>query len=98
MMPYISSSALSTKSSGSSSKPRLFSSIKTSLLRYCNTVPYEFQRYYFMSGMKVDLSQHEVSSDLKCIFLQTGLRVMLEGNEYRDLDLFFLFVFEHADI
>ena len=51
-----------------------------------------------MPGMKVDLSKHEGSAQLNGIFLPTGLRGMVEGKDYRVLDIVFPFVFGYADI
>ena len=98
MFQYLSSQTLSTKPSGLQTVPRLFSSVKTAVLRGCNSILSEFQRYYIMPGMKVDLSKHEGSAQLNGIFLPTGLRGMVEGKDYRVLDIVFPFVFGYADI
>lgn len=50
------------------SKPSLFSSIRTSVLRGCNTLS-EFQEFSVIPGMKVVFSTHESSSKLNGIFL-----------------------------
>ena len=97
MIQYMSSAELYTKNPGRGKRPRLFSSIRTSVLRGCNTVLAEFQKYYVMPGVKVDFSKHEGSSQLNGIFVQDGLRGMLEGKDYRTLDMFFPFIFGYVD-
>lgn len=62
MTQYISSSTLSLTFTDRGSKYSLISSIKKSMLRVCNTVQSEFQKYYVMNGIKLDLSDHECSS------------------------------------
>lgn len=94
---YLSSKLLSTKQSGRGKKPRVFNSIKTAVLRGCNTVLAEFQKYYVPPGLRVDFSKHEGSSQLNGIFVQDGLRGMLEGKDYRTLDCFFPFIFAYVD-
>lgn len=96
MIQYVSSNDLYTKHSGRGKRPRMFSSIRTSVLRGCNTALAEFQKYYVMPGVKVDFSKHEGSSQLNGIFVQDGLRGMLEGKDYRTLDMSFPFIFGYV--
>lgn len=56
----------------------------------------KIQKHYVMHGLRVDSSKHEGSSQLNRIVIKYGLRGM-EGKEYRDLDLFFPFVFGYGD-
>lgn len=50
-----------------------------------------------MLGMKLDFWKHEVSSQLNGIYIQVGLRGMLEGNVYRALNVFFSLFFANSD-
>lgn len=47
-----------------------------------------------MRSLKVCFSKHEGSSRLNAIIRQTDLRCMLKGEDYRALEMFFLFFFE----
>lgn len=51
-----------------------------------------------MPGMNVKSSKHEDSSHLNTVLLKTGLRGMLEGKEYRQLDIVSPIVFGYAYI
>lgn len=47
--------------------------------------------------MKVVFSEQEGSFQLNCIYLQTGLIVILEDQEYRAFELFVPLVFAYVD-
>lgn len=55
----------------------------------------EFQQYYVIPGMKVDLSEHECSTKLPGIFLKTSLREILIGRDFRALELLFPLLFAY---
>lgn len=98
MIQDISSNVLQTKPSGPRGNPRLFTSIRTSLICECNTLLSEFEKYYIIHGMKDECSKHEGSSQLNVLFLHTSLGCMLEGKYCIYLDLSFLFLFSYASI
>lgn len=56
----------------------------------------EFQQYYTIPGMKVYFSKNDDWSQLNVIFLQTGLKRMLKGEDYHALDFFFPSAFAYV--
>lgn len=50
-----------------------------------------------MHGVKLNFSEHECSSRLTDIFIHHDLKRMLEGKDYRHLDLFLQFFIECTD-
>lgn len=57
----------------------------------------EFQKYYIMTVMKMDFSKCEGSSQRNGIFRPPDLTAMVEGKDYRYLDIAFPFVFIYCD-
>lgn len=51
-----------------------------------------------LSGVKVDFSELEGTSQRNGLFLSSGLRGMLEGKDYRILDMIFQFVCGYVDV
>ena len=74
-----------------------FSSQRTAILRACNSILRAIQEDCGSSGIHIDFSTKETSSNLNGIFLETGVRGMLEGKDYRNLDYFFPFVAAFVD-
>jgi len=74
-----------------------FRSKRLSTLRACNSVLRQMERDSQISGLHVDFSTKESSTQLNGIFLSTGLRGMLEGKDYRNLDYVFPFVSAYVD-
>ena len=70
---------------------------KTAILRACNSLLRAVQMDSSTTSMKVDFSTKETSSRLNGIFLETGVRGMLEGKDYRTLDYVFPFVAAFVD-
>ena len=97
LIHYLGSNTLHTNPSSSKRSQRLFSSVRASVLRGCNTVLSVFQNEYMMPGTRVDFSKKEGSSQLNGIYMTRGLRGMLEGKDYRALDVMFPFVFGYVD-
>ena len=77
---------------------RKMSSLRSSILRGCNTILRFFQSHSFMPGTRIDFSKKDCSSQLNGIYTSTGLRGMLEGKDYKALDTVFPFVFAYVDI
>ena len=50
-----------------------------------------------MPGTRIDFSKKDCSSQLNGIYTSTGLRGMLEGKDYKNLDTVFPFVFAYVD-
>ena len=84
-------------STNKNAKPSVIRSKKTSILSGCNTLLRAIERDSGVSGLHVDFSGKDASSRLNGIFLQTGLRGMLEGKDYRRLDTVFPFVAAFID-
>lgn len=102
MFQYLSSQSLVTQHTGPKKNQGMFSSVRTAVLRGCNSVLSEFQKYYIIQRMKVDFSKHKGSSQLNGIFLAIVLRWMLEGKNKRlwisSFSLYlFRFVFGYID-
>lgn len=70
---------------------------KIPLLAACNTLLRLIERDSGIAQLHVDFSTKDMSSALNGIFLQTGLRGMLEGKDYRALDHVFPFVAAFID-
>lgn len=96
MTHYISSSTIPSKCTGRAISPPLFRFVKTSVHIGFKTALCDFQEFYVMSRMTVVFLQPEGSSELNGIFLQTGLRCILESKENTALQLFFPFVYAYA--
>lgn len=73
------------------------SSQKTAILRACNSLLRAIQIDSSTTSMKIDFSTKETSSTLNGIFLETGVRGMLEGKDYKTLDYVFPFVAAFVD-
>lgn len=84
-------------STSKTAKQSAICSKKTAILSGCNTLLRAIERDSGVSGLHVDFSGKDASSCLNGIFLQTGLRGMLEGKDYRRLDTVFPFVAAFID-
>jgi hypothetical protein len=98
LLPYLSSPLLATIPTQRRKKTRLFSSLRTAVLRGCNTILSVFQDEYITSATRVDFSKKEASSQLNGIYTSAGVRGMLEGKDHKNLDAFFPFVFSYVDV
>lgn len=96
-MQYLSSKAQKRKHNGLQTVLLILCSVKTLVLRVCNSFQSAFQTYYIMPGMKVSFSKLEGSSQLNVISLPTGLICVLERKFCRSLKIVFPFVFRYAD-
>ena len=94
LMYYLSATSSTAQVNGRS---RTYMSIRKQVLRGCNTVLRFFEQHYVMPGVRLDFSKKECSSQLNGIYTSTGLRGMLEGKDYRNLDYFFPFVYAYVD-
>lgn len=82
---------------GHKSKQQQFASKKVPILSGCNTYLRCMERDNGVPDLHVDFSSKDASDRLNGIFLQTGLRGMLEGKDYRKLDTVFPFVASFID-
>lgn len=83
---------------GTSKKGRVkFCSKRVPVLRACNSLLRAMQDDCTTRSIHIDFSTKEASSALNGIFLQTGIRGMLEGKDYRNLDYVFPFVAAFVD-
>ena len=95
-MKRLESSTLFTKEKDSAdSKP--YSAIRHSILAGANSVLSAIERDSPESNFHIDFSMNEVTSTLNGIFTKDGMRGMLEGKDYRNLDKVFPFIGGYMD-
>jgi len=82
---------------GHKSQQQQFASKKVPILSGCNTYLRCIERDNGVPDLHVDFSSKDTSDRLNGIFLQTGLRGMLEGKDYRKLDTVFPFIASFID-
>lgn len=87
---------VSFRSAKKSSKAK-FSSKRTAILRACNSLLRAIEKDCTTTSMHIDFSTKETSSALNGFFLESGIRGMLEGKDYRNLDYVFPFVAAFID-
>jgi hypothetical protein len=74
-----------------------FSTKRTAVLRACNSLLRAIQNDSATTAIHIDFSTKEASSALNGFFLESGIRGMLEGKDYRNLDYVFPFVAAFID-
>ena len=70
---------------------------RTSILRACNAILRQIEIDSHISQLHVDFSKKESSTQLNGIFLATGIRGMLEGKDFKNLDYVFPFIAAYVD-
>ncbi len=70
---------------------------KTALLRGCNTYLRALQSDSGIASLHIDFSSKNASATLNGIYLDSGLRGMLEGKDYRNVDYVFPFICSFID-
>ena len=70
---------------------------KTALLRGCNSILRAFEADFRVSNLHVDFSSSQKSAQLNGFFTNTGVKGMLEGKDYHQLDMVFPFVAAFID-
>ena len=83
--------------SAKNSNKAKFSSKRTPILRACNSLLRAIEEDSTTTSIHVDFSTKETSSALNGLFLESGIRGMLEGKDYRNLDYVFPFVAAFID-
>ena len=73
------------------------SSKKTSILRACNSYLRVIDENSGITSLRVDFSTKAASATLNGLFLENGVRGMLEGKDYRNVDMVFPFVCAFLD-
>ena len=74
-----------------------FCTRRVPVLRACNSFLRVMKNDCSSASIHIDFSTKEESSRLNGIFLDSGMRGMLEGKDYRNLDYFFPFVAAFVD-
>ena len=87
----------STRQATVNNKRRTYYSLRTPILRGLNTLLRFFQANSTLPGIRVDFSKNECTSQLNGIYTSTGLRGMLEGKDYKNLDSLFPFLYGYVD-
>ena len=62
-----------------------------------NAILAEIEKNYSATGLHVDFSKKEKTAQLNGFFLRDGVRGMLEGKNYRAIDLVFPFIAAFVD-
>ncbi len=70
---------------------------KTAILRACNSLLRAIEEDSDIPNLHLDFSTKEASSTLNGLFLNNGIRGMLEGKDYRNLDYVYPFVMAYVD-
>ena len=70
---------------------------KSPILRGCNNYLRAIQEDSGMSSLKVDFSSKNASITLNGLFLENGIRGMLEGKDYKTVDFVFPFIAAFID-
>ena len=86
------SKTLTTTTGSSTNSPRPFASIRHKVLRGVNNILAAIERDYPAPGLHIDFSTSSAGSSLNGIFVQDGLRGMLEAKDYRALTMVFPFI------
>lgn len=73
------------------------SSLKENLLRAGNSILSNIDEKYPMNGKRVDFSRQEYRTGINGLFLKTGVRGMLEGKDWKNIDMVFPFVAAFVD-
>ena len=73
------------------------SSKKSAIMRGCNNYLRAIQSDSGISSLRVDFSSKNASVTLNGLFLETGIRGMLEGKDYRNVDFVFPFIAAFID-
>lgn len=94
---YLSSGELKDVTFNGTVKKRSLSSLKTLLLRACNSYLSFINDTHSLPDLNVDFSRKDSSLQLNGLFLHSGVRGMLEGKDYRNVDKVFPFVMAFVD-
>ena len=70
---------------------------RAAILRACNSLLKVLEEDCDISNLHVDFSVKEASTTLNGLFLETGVKGMLEGKDYKQLDYVFPFVMAFVD-
>ena len=77
--------------------PIKFHTKKMAILRACNSLLRAFEKSDTISSLHIDFSTKDNTCRLNGILLEAGVRGMLEGKDYRNLDFVFPFVAAYVD-
>jgi len=94
---YISSRRVVRMSLLTGNKERVIGSMKNQILKACNSILRDIQENNHTPGLHFDFSTKDCSKQLNGIFTNDGLKGMLEGKDYRNLDYVFPFVTAFID-
>ena len=97
MVQMLNSNSMFTNPNDNRRGQKRYSSMKTAILRGCNSLLAAIQNQYPLSGVNVDFSKKEASTSLNGLFTADGLKGMLEAKEYRAIDYVFPFVAAFVD-
>lgn len=86
------SEELFTRTGSTNNTPRKFKAVQLSILRGINSLLATLERDYFVPGLTIDFSTSELGQQLNGLFLEHGLRGMLEGRHFKSLDMVFPFI------
>lgn len=96
-MTYLASPNLIIHCSDKKRHGKTFRSCRTALLRACNALLAAIENQFGAPGFHVDFSTKEKSQQLNGLFLNNTIRGMLEGKDFKCLDMVFPFVAAYID-
>lgn len=97
LMDYVACSDNVNMKFGDRRRQKRLGSQRVPILKALNGILATIERKYFAPGLHVDFSKKEKSSTLNGLFGNDGLRGMLEGKNYRSVDLVFPFLMGFLD-
>lgn len=83
------SNNLFTSAGSTRNQSKTFKSVHLSILRGVNSLLATIEKDYFVPGLTIDFSTSEIGQQLNGLFLEQGLRGMLEGRHFKSLDMVF---------
>jgi len=89
---YLYTTDVITFPAGPRRKQRVMSSQRSNILKSFNAILAEIEKNYPATGLHVDFSKKEKSAQMNGFYLRDGVRGMLEGKNYRAVDMVFPFL------
>lgn len=97
ILQRMASDMLTTFPDGPPSKQKKMISHRSKLLMATNAILADIQKNYPAPGLQVDFSKKEASVQLNGFFMKEGIKGMLEGKNYRSVDMVFPFISAFID-
>jgi len=96
-LEFLQSNQVMTWPNGTRKQKKVLSSQRSNVLKAANAILAEIEKKYPATGIHVDFSKKEKTAQLNGFFLRDGVRGMLEGKNFRSIDLVFPFIASFID-